>query len=82
VIDSGDWMINFYDMTGEPENWKFIATIKNSKYDLIDFLKEHGDDNLFISFNGKNYDKWILDAIQLDLDIVDFSHYIIKGGTP
>jgi hypothetical protein len=23
-----------------------------------------------------------LDAIQLDLDIVDFSHYIIKGGTP
>lgn len=69
-------------------DWLFVAleleteqytTIENDRENLQSFYQSHKDD-IWIGYNCKNYDKYILQAILEDVDPKKVNDYIIGGG--
>lgn len=73
-VDQYDWLVRFKYL-GQ-DKW---VNIHNSKDALVSFLKtEHA--SLFIGFNNKNYDDYIISAILNDRDPFEISKEIIVNG--
>ena len=80
-----------YDTETFKYDWLFIAkelgsekyeVIYNDNDELIEFLKEHEED-IFIGFNSKRYDKYIVKGIYNHLDNIEMKQlndYLISGG--
>lgn len=80
-----------YDTETFKYDWLFIAkelgsekyeVIYNDNEELIEFLKEHEED-IFIGFNSKRYDKYIVKGIYNHLDNIEMKQlndYLISGG--
>ena len=80
-----------YDTETFKYDWLFIAkelgsekyeVIYNDNDELIEFLKEHEED-IFIGFNSKRYDKYIVKGIYNRLDNIEMKQlndYLISGG--
>lgn len=80
-----------YDTETFKYDWLFIAkelgsekyeVIYNDNEELIEFLKEHEED-IFMGFNSKRYDKYIVKGIYNHLDNIEMKQlndYLISGG--
>jgi len=81
-------MIIVYDFECYPSDWmvvlasastKSFETIINDVDRLREFYEEHKDD-IWVGYNNKNYDQYILKGILLGFDPYDISSYIIEGN--
>lgn len=71
---AGWWMVVFIDYKTKQK-----TIILNNKKELEDFYKEHKDD-IFIGYNSRGYDQWILKAILLGKDPFKINDAIIEHG--
>lgn len=69
-----DWLAVFID-AGEKKE----TVIVNNKDDLEDFYQAHKKD-IWVGFNNKHYDQYILKAILCDIDPKKVSDFIIQEG--
>ena len=69
-------------------NWLFVSLdleteqytiIEDNRQEMIDYYKQHKDD-IWIGYNCKNYDKYILQALIEGVDPKVVNDYIIGGG--
>ena len=58
---------------------KETTNIINNKEELTDFY-EKNKDNIFVGYNSRNYDQWILKGIILGYNPFDISNEIIANG--
>lgn len=81
-------MILFYDFEVFYKDWMMVGicpesredvTIINDKDELEDFYNRHKDD-IWVGYNSRNYDQWILKAILCDFDPKSVSDFIIVEG--
>lgn len=68
------WMVVFIEY-----NTKKKTIILNDKKDLLDFYTLHKDD-IFIGYNSRGYDQWILKGILLGKDPFKITDDIIEKG--
>lgn len=66
-VTAYDWLFVFYDVTNS-----IYTDIHNDNDKLIDFINEHTND-IFVGFNNKNYDSFIVRAIMGGCE-----HYQVK----
>lgn len=69
-----DWLVVIIDMTSQS-----ITVIVNDSEALIEFYDSHKKD-IWIGFNNKHYDNWILKAILCDFDAWTMNDFIINKG--
>ena len=81
-------MLNFYDFEVFKYDWlvviinpieKTTMKIANDKAKLAKYHKQHKD-QIWIGYNSRNYDQYILKSILLDFDPKKVSDWIIAGG--
>ena len=79
-------MLNFFDFEVFSYDWLVViinpmlqkkTIIVNDPAQLANYHKLHKDE-IWIGYNSRNYDQYILKAILLDMDPKDVSDYIIK----
>lgn len=79
-------MLNFFDFEVFNYDWLVViinpmlqkkTVIVNDPQQLTNYHKLHKDE-IWIGYNSRNYDQYILKAILLDMDPKDVSDYIIK----
>ena len=80
--------MNFYDFEVFKRDWLVViqnpiehseTVIVNNKAMLEDYYNRHKDE-IWIGFNTKHYDQYILKGILLNFDPYDISKFIIRGG--
>lgn len=71
-----DWLVVFID----PYKAEYTEIV-NDRDLLENFYKEHRD-NIFVGYNSKNYDQYILKGILCDFDPFKISDYIINKKCP
>lgn len=71
-----DWLVVIKDTTTEKTH-----TIVNDSDKLIKFYERHTDD-IWIGYNSKHYDQYILKSIILGFSPQEMSNYIIEKGEP
>lgn len=69
-----DWLFVAFDFETE-----IYTAIENDRDKMIEFYNHHKND-IFIAYNGKNYDKYILQAILNGVNPKLVNDYIIGGG--
>lgn len=78
-------MLNFYDFEVFKEDWLVViinpinkekTVIVNNRNDLIDYYNEHKNE-IWIGYNSRNYDQFILKSILLGLNPKRVNDYII-----
>ena len=69
-----DWLAVFIDMTARQK-----ITIANDVEKLTEFYEEHSSD-LWVGFNNKHYDQYIIKGIMLGMDPKKINDYIIVDG--
>lgn len=80
-------MLNFYDFEVFSEDWLCIivnpqerseTTIVNNRQQLIDYWESHKS-QVWVGFNSRNYDAYILKALVLGFDVKKLSDWLISG---
>ena len=71
-----DWLVVFIDPYAEE-----YTEIVNDRELLENFYKQHKN-NIFVGYNTKNYDQYILKGILCDFDPYQISNYIITKKRP
>lgn len=71
-----DWLVVFIDPYAEE-----YTEIVNDRELLENFYKKHKN-NIFVGYNSKNYDQYILKGILCDFDPYEISNYIITKKRP
>lgn len=81
-------MLNFYDFEVFKHDWLVViinpieqttAKIANDKDKLAEYHKQHKD-QIWIGYNSRNYDQYILKSILLGFDPKEVNDWIIQGG--
>ena len=81
-------MLNFYDFEVLKYDWLVVIInpieqttmkIANDKDKLAEYHKQHKD-QIWIGYNSRNYDQYILKSILLGFDPKEVSDWIIAGG--
>lgn len=81
-------MLNFLDFEVWPKLWcctiinpitKEKTVIVNNKYQLTNHYKTHKDE-IYVTFNGRNYDDYIFKAILCGFEAWDMNNWIINKG--
>ena len=81
-------MLSFYDFEVFKHDWlvvlinpieRTIRKIHNDKTDLEEFYKKHKE-QIWIGYNSRNYDQYILKSILLQMNPKEVSDWIIKKG--
>ena len=81
-------MLNFYDYEVFKYDWLVViinpmeqseVAIVNDPVQLKEYHEKHKD-QIWISYNGRNYDQYILKAILLGFDPKEVNDFIIKQG--
>ena len=71
-----DWLVVFIDTDEET-----TICIKNSKESLEDYYSKHRND-IWVGFNSRHYDQWILKAILAGFDAYEMNEWIITKDKP
>ena len=71
-----DWLVVFIDPYAEE-----YTEIVNDRELLENFYKQHKN-NIFVGYNSKNYDQYILKGILCDFNPYEISNYIITKKRP
>lgn len=83
-------MLNFYDFEVFQQDWlvviinpveKITTTIVNDKKQLEKYFNRH-EDQIWIGYNNRRYDQYIMKAILLDMDPKKVSDWIIQRDLP
>ena len=69
-----DWLVVLHEL---PSNTR--TQICNDKKALTDFYDKHKND-IWVGFNSKNYDQWILRAIIGGFDPYEMNEWLITKG--
>ena len=81
-------MLNFYDFEVYKYDWLVViinpqeqseTVIENDKEKLAEYHKQHKD-QIWIGYNSRSYDQYILKAILLDMDPKKVNDFIIVEG--
>lgn len=79
-------MLLFYDFEVFEQDWLVVIkdpinklrwVIVNNRDELIKFYEEHKDE-IWVGFNSRGYDQYILKAILLGLDPYELSQFVVK----
>lgn len=83
-------MLNFYDFEVFKYDWlvviinpidKIQTIIINDKRKLERYYEQHKDE-IWIGYNNRHYDQYIMKAILCGFNPADMNHYIIEEGNP
>lgn len=81
-------MLNFFDFEVFKNDWlvviinpieRIIKKIHNDKEELEDFHGKHKN-QIWVGYNSRNYDQYILKSVLLDMDPKKVNDWIIKQG--
>lgn len=84
----GGTMLNFYDFEVFKHDWMVViinpierkeTVIVNSREELKDYYENHKK-QIWLGYNSRNYDTYILKGILCGFDPYDISHFIIVKG--
>lgn len=83
-------MINAYDFEVFKNNWLVViinpetreeTIIVDDAHKLRDYYEKHKNE-IWVGYNSKNYDQYILKGLLLDMDVKKINDWIIKNNQP